>query len=143
MKRSLLAFLLIVTSVYTALAQTASDEQTIRKMLQDQTEDWNKGDIKAFMKGYWHSDSLVFIGKNGVTYGWEKTLQNYQRNYPDTAAMGKLSFDLLIVQPLSPDCFFVVGKWMLTRKAGPLSGHYNLIIRKINGRWQIVADHSS
>jgi hypothetical protein len=36
-----------------------------------------------------------------------------------------------------------VGKWMLKRNAGDLSGHYNLLIKRINGEWKIITDHSS
>ncbi|MDQ3277779.1 MAG: nuclear transport factor 2 family protein, partial [Bacteroidota bacterium] len=108
-----------------------------------QTESWNRGDLKGFMQTYWKSDSLMFIGKNGIQWGWQQTLENYQRSYPDTISMGKLSFDILVVKPLSPEYYYVVGKWMLKRSIGDLSGHYNLLLRKIRGRWVIVADHSS
>ena len=119
------------------------DELTIRKVLDSQTEAWNKGDINGFMQGYWKDDSLMFIGKNGIHWGWRTTLENYKKNYPDTAAMGKLSFDIVLVKRLSPEYFYVVGKWMLNRSLGDLGGHYNLLFRKINGQWLIIADHSS
>ena len=121
----------------------SNDELTIRKVLDSQTEAWNKGDIKGFMQGYWKDDSLMFIGKNGIHWGWQTTLENYKKNYPDTAAMGKLSFDIILVKKLSPEYFYVVGKWMLNRSIGDLSGHYNLLFKKINGQWLIIADHSS
>src|SRR5688500_13304399 len=124
------------------LAQSA-DEQAIRKILHEQTVNWNAGNLNEFMKGYWKNDSLMFIGKSGVTYGYNNTLDNYKRNYGDTVKMGKLSFDLVRVQQVSPDAFFVVGKWTLTRSIGNLSGHYTLLFRKMNGEWVIVADHSS
>jgi len=57
--------------------------------------------------------------------------------------MGKLSFNILQVKKLSNEYYYVVGKWMLKRTVGDLSGHYNLLFRKINGKWVIVADHSS
>ena len=121
----------------------ANDELTIRKVLDSQMKAWNKGDIESFMQGYWKNDSLMFIGKNGIHWGWQTTLENYKKNYPDTAAMGKLSFDILLVKKLSPEYFYVVGKWMLNRSIGDLSGHYNLLFKKINGIWLIIADHSS
>ena len=121
----------------------ANDELTIRKVLDNQIKAWNNGDIEGFMQGYWKNDSLMFIGKNGIHWGWQTTLENYKKNYPDTAAMGKLSFDILLVKKLSPEYFYVVGKWMLTRSIGDLSGHYNLLFKKINGQWLIIADHSS
>ncbi|MBL0881828.1 MAG: nuclear transport factor 2 family protein [Chitinophagaceae bacterium] len=119
------------------------DEQNIRNMLDRQTKDWNRGDIPAFMKGYWENDSLMFIGKNGVTYGYQTTLNNYKKNYPDATAMGQLEFQILQVKPLGNAHYFVLGKWMLKRTIGDLSGHYTLLFKKIKGQWVIVADHSS
>jgi len=124
------------------LAQS-SDEVGIRKVLDDQLKAWNKGDIESFMQGYWKNDSLMFIGKSGINWGWQKTLENYKRGYPDTTAMGKLSFDIIVIKKLSPEYYYLVGKWMLKRTIGDLSGHYNLLFRKINGSWLIIADHSS
>jgi len=119
------------------------DEKTILKILDEQTAAWNNGDIDAFMQGYWKSDSLKFIGKNGITYGWTRTLNNYKKNYPDTAAMGKLHFDILSIKSLSPEYFHVIGKWNLQRSIGNLSGYFTLLFRKIQGKWVIIADHSS
>ena len=121
----------------------SSDEVTIRKVLDNQVKAWNKGDIEGFMQGYWKNDSLMFIGKKGINWGWQTTLENYKKNYPDTTAMGKLSFDIILVKKLSPEYYYIVGKWMLSRSIGDLSGHYNLLFKKINGTWLIVADHSS
>lgn len=140
MKMSLLSLLLFV-SVFTSAQK--SEEAKIRELLTAQTEAWNRGDIKGFMQTYWKNDSLMFIGKSGVTRGWQQTLENYEKGYPDTAAMGKLSFDIITVKKLSPEYFYVVGKWMLKRTIGDISGHYNLLMQKIKGRWVIVADHSS
>jgi ketosteroid isomerase-like protein len=141
--RKFIIFLLLSVSV-TVFAQTKDkDEVTIRKILDDQTAAWNRGDIENFMSGYWQSDSLMFIGKSGVTSGWKQTLANYKKGYPDTAAMGKLSFNIIQVKRLSVMYFSVVGKWNLTRSIGDLSGHYTLLFKKIKGKWVIIQDHSS
>jgi ketosteroid isomerase-like protein len=138
-KLLLLPSLLISVLVYSQSA----DEVRIRQILADQTAAWNHGDVKQFMQGYWKNDSLMFIGKSGITWGWNQALDNYMKRYPDTTAMGKLAFGIIVVKRLSPQYYYVVGKWMLTRSIGNLSGHYNLLFKKINGRWLIVADHSS
>ena len=117
--------------------------QKILTLLDTQTQAWNRGDLEGFMKGYWENDSLRFIGKSGITYGYDNTLNNYKRGYPDTAAMGKLQFTILVVKKLSPRYFEVVGKWYLKRSIGDVSGHYTLLLRKINSKWVIVSDHSS
>ncbi|MGN6399476.1 MAG: YybH family protein [Flavisolibacter sp.] len=142
MKAKLLFFLVFFSISFLSRAQS-KDEQQIRRLLATQTESWNRGDIEGFMQTYWKSDSLMFIGKSGVNWGWQQTLNNYKKSYPDTAAMGKLSFDILQVKKLSDEYYYVVGKWMLQRTIGDLSGHYDLLLRKIKGNWVIVADHSS
>jgi uncharacterized protein (TIGR02246 family) len=140
MKKYLFFAFILFTSFCSAQSK---DETAIRQLLDNQIQAWNRGDIENFMKTYWKSDSLMFIGKNGVTYGWNNTLNNYKKNYPDTVAMGKLSFNILSVKRLSTEYFHVVGKWYLQRSIGDLSGHYTLLIKKIKGRWMIIADHSS
>jgi ketosteroid isomerase-like protein len=128
---------------FSASAQKKSEDETVRQLLLTQSEAWNRGDLEGFMQGYWKSDSLMFIGKSGVTYGWQQTLENYRKGYPDTAAMGKLRFDFIEIKRLSVLYYFVVGKWHLTRSIGNVSGHFTLLLRKIKGKWVIVADHSS
>ncbi|OWP63050.1 DUF4440 domain-containing protein [Hymenobacter amundsenii] len=125
-------------------ATTAAARHDIREVLQTQTAAWNRGDVAGFMQGYWQNDSLVFIGKSGLTYGWQPTLDNYRRSYPNPAAMGQLDFSQLRIEPLSPDVAQVIGRWHLARPAaGDLQGHFLLVMRRLGGRWVVVADHSS
>ncbi|HUR12036.1 MAG TPA: hypothetical protein VM012_11730 [Flavitalea sp.] len=141
MKKTIL-LLLLQTLITTVFCQS-KDEKEILQILQNQTVAWNKGNIDQFMHGYWQSDSLMFIGKSGITYGYRNTLNNYKKNYSDTAQMGKLFFTLLEVKKLSAEYYFIVGKWFLKRSVGDIGGHYTLLFRKIRGKWVIVADHSS
>ncbi len=140
MKLFIFSLLLLMN---TSLFAQNKNEKAILQLLKDQDACWNKGDIEGFMQTYWHSDSLMFIGKSGVTYGWKQTLNNYKKGYPDTTAMGKLHFTLIKIQKLSSRYYSVVGKWHLTRSIGDLQGHFTLLMKKIDGRWVIVADHSS
>jgi len=138
----LLLSLFLLCSSYLLAAQS-KDEKAILQMLETQNQAWNRGDVSGFMKGYWENDSLMFIGKSGVTYGYQNTLENYKKGYPDTAAMGKLTTKQIKMIRVSKEYYFIVGKWYLKRSIGDISGHYNLLVRKINGEWVIVADHSS
>ena len=140
MKKILFCVLLFFTLKVFAQSR---DETAIRNIMNEQTKAWNSGDIEGFMKGYWENDSLMFIGKSGITYGWTNTLNNYRKGYPDTAAMGKLSFNIISVKKLSKEYYYVIGKWYLQRSIGDLSGHYTLLFKKENGHWVIIADHSS
>ena len=105
MRKSSFIILVCFFSVFSLFSQS-KDEKAVRALLDLQTQEWNKGNIPLFMETYWKSDSLMFIGKSGVTYGWQKTLDNYKKNYPDKAAMGKLKFDLLQLKQLDSTQFF-------------------------------------
>jgi ketosteroid isomerase-like protein len=130
--------------LFTYSASTAqSAEQAIRKVMAEQQDAWNAGDIPQFMEGYWKSDKLQFVGSKGVTYGWDATLSNYLKGYPDKATMGTLTFTLLEVNQTSRKSAYVIGKWELEREKGNVGGHFTLIWRKIKGEWRIVVDHTS
>lgn len=141
MQRFFLATILLLFSF--GLQAQDKNVKKILAILEKQDAAWNRGDIDAFMVGYWESDSLKFIGKSGVTYGYTNTLNNYKKGYPDTAAMGKLTFNIIKVERISGKYYSVVGKWFLKRSIGDVGGHYTLLFRKIKGRWVIIQDHSS
>jgi ketosteroid isomerase-like protein len=139
--RKLILIFALIFSFENAFSQT---EKELKRILVVQQEYWNTGDIPHFMEYYWKSDSLKFIGVTGVTAGWDNTLQRYLKNYPDTATMGKLKFDIQAIDTLSKTSAWVLGKWHLTRpEKGDVGGYFTLIFKKINGRWLIVSDHTS
>ena len=86
---------------------------------------------------------IVFcIGKNGVTYGWQNTLDNYKLKYPTGKEMGRLELEVVKLERLTSDLYFLVGKWRLTREIGDKDGHFSLIWKKIDNEWVIISDHS-
>ena len=132
-------FLFVIVNVF---AQS-SDKAQILKLLEDQRLAWNKGDVEEYMQGYVKSDSLLYVGKTGPKYGWNNTLNNYKKSYPDKQAMGYLSFDIRDVKILSPEYAFVLGAWKLKREKDEPGGYFTLIVQKINGEWKVISDHSS
>ncbi len=149
--KTTLALLAGLAGTFPAAAQSAptpTPEATRRAIVQTLTTQaaaWNRGDIPGFMQGYWQSDSLVFIGRKGPTYGWQATLANYQKSYPDAAAMGQLDFSGLRVSLVAPTAAQVVGHWHLARPAalGDLQGYFLLVLRQFGGQWRVVADHTN
>ncbi|MBR9832147.1 nuclear transport factor 2 family protein [bacterium] len=125
-------------------APSKSDTQyIINELMKKQEVCWSSGDLECFMEPYWHSDSLKFIGRKGLTYGWQKTLENYKKSYPSSEDMGKLTFTNLYIEQLSKDYVSVIGKWHLERSMGNLEGHYSLLWKRMGGQWKIISDHSS
>lgn len=115
----------------------------IIQVMNRQEEAWSAGDIDAFMEGYWKSENLTFIGSKGLSYGWEQTLANYKKGYPSKEIMGKLTFDILSIEQLAPDSYYMIGKFYLERKPKDASGHFTLVWKYIDGKWVIVSDHTS
>ncbi len=120
----------------------SSGVSTVKESMHLQELAWNAGDIKGFMNYYWNNDSLKFIGSKGVTYGWQKTLDNYTKGYPTKEAMGILTFTIIECTSLSETAIYVIGKWEL-KKEKPVGGHFTLLWKKIEGKWVIAADHTS
>ena len=144
MKRSILIFILFVFNTALTYSQSDKDKMSISNLMEKQANDWTNGNIEAFMEGYWKSDSLMFIGNNGITYSWQSTFNNYKKRYPDRATMGALKFDILKMDFHSKNTCWLLGKWHLTRpEKGDVGGYFTLVFKKINGKWLIVSDHTS
>lgn len=142
----LLVALFLSLSMLSAFADNQIDEKEkiqILRLLERQEKAWNAGNLEGFMETYWKSEKLVFVGSHGPTYGWQATLNNYKKSYPDKTAMGKLAFKVIDVSKIDTKTVFVIGRFELTRKIGDLAGHFTLLIQKRNGKWLIVSDHSS
>jgi len=123
-------------------AFSAQDKKEILALLNEQQNEWNKGNINSFMDGYVKSDSMQFVGSKGITFGWEQTLTNYKLRYPDTVTMGKLHFEIMRINPISADAAWLTGRYHLKRTIGDATGVFTLVLRKIEGEWKIVYDHT-
>ncbi|MEN8928531.1 MAG: nuclear transport factor 2 family protein [Flavobacteriales bacterium] len=121
------------------------NKHNIYSKMQEQENSWNEGDLEGFMKHYWKSDSLRFIGKSGLNQGWQKTLDNYKKSYKTKKEMGKLKFTNKSLDFIGERSIFVIGEWHLQRQdsLGDLRGMYSLVWQQKNGNWVITTDHSS
>ena len=120
------------------------DKEAIKQVMSMQENAWNEGNIPQFMEGYWKSDSLLFIGSSGPTYGWQATFERYERVYPDRKTMGQLQFDILEIRALGSGYARLIGKFHLKRQeVGDLEGYFTLVWKKVEGKWLIISDHTS
>ena len=118
-------------------------ESNIISVMDEQTAAWNRGDIDGFMKGYWNSENLIFVSGDGVTRGWQPTLDRYKKSYDSKAKMGVLKFSDLSVNVISKDAAVILGSWSLMREKDNPKGKFTLIFRKFKDDWRIVHDHTS
>ena len=134
---------LITTVLFSQKRLSQIDSLAIVKILHEQQEDWNRGDIDAFMQGYLKSDQLVFSGSSGPIYGWEATRNRYKKTYSDRQKMGKLKFNILNIIGLSSTVIQLQGKFYLSRIIGDTQGYFTLNWIKVNNQWFIISDHTS
>ena len=139
----LISIAFVATATAQSTAQSAKIQAEIQKVMDDQAVAWNKGDIDAFMTGYWRSEKLVFISGDNVTRGWQPTLDRYKKSYDSRAKMGVLKFSDLEFFVLSNDAAIVLGSWALTRDGDNPHGKFTLTFRKFKEGWRIVMDHTS
>ena len=146
MKLSVLFSLLFISLLGNLNAQIPIQleaKNAINAVMQAQEEFWNQGDIDGFMEGYWNHPELVYVGNNGPTYGYQSTLENYKKGYPNKEAMGELHFDILHLQQWDASTVQLIGKFTLIRKNDQPTGYFTLLFRKFDKGWKIVSDHSS
>jgi len=123
--------------------ERVADRGAIHSVLSAQQAAWNRGDVDAFLVGYWHSPELTFSGSSGVSRGWDGVMARYKKTYPDRAAMGQLDFSELEFRFLGPDAALVLGKWHLKREKDELAGVFTLVWQRFPDGWKIVHDHTS
>lgn len=137
-------FLLLTCNLVSAQKIVSKkDSLSIVNILFNQQQNWNNGDIDAFMEGYMKTNKLVFSGASGPIYGWESTRNRYKKTYSNRILMGKLKFDVLNMSRLSSDVVQLQGKFYLTREVEDSSGYFTLTWLKRNGKWLIISDHTS
>jgi len=144
---ALIALIAGLSSAWSWAREDAGKEDAsgaaIVALLETQQDDWNRGDIRAFMVGYWNSPELTFAGSRGFMRGWQPVLERYEQTYADRAAMGKLDFSELEVRPLGQNAALVLGRWHLQRQIGDIGGIFTLVLQKFPEGWRIVHDHTT
>lgn len=140
--KKILILICLISGFKIAAQKSSADVLKVLESMKKQENSWNQGDVRGFMDYYWNSDSLKFIGSKGITYGWQKTMDNYLKGYPTKDAMGLLAFTIIEATQLSDSSIYVIGKWNL-KKEKPSGGYFTLLWKKIDRKWLIVADHTS
>ena len=144
MKKLILVICTLILS-QTGFSQTTEqeDKEAILAVLKAQRLAWSDNNMEEFMEGYWKSDSLKFYGRNGVTYGWDNTLERYKQAYPTPDHTGILSFKINDISKITDEAYYVMGEFHLKRTVGNATGIFMIIFKRIDGAWKIIADTSS
>jgi uncharacterized protein (TIGR02246 family) len=141
-----LSYLLVLTlTVASSSWAQMAPEAAIRHLLEQQTVDWNRGDVDAFMKSYEDSPDTTFVGQT-VQYGYAMIRDRYKKLYSSPAAMGKLTFTHLAIRVLDSGYAIATGNFHLERTAaggGNADGIFSLLLKQESQGWKIILDHSN
>lgn len=125
-----------------AQAQPRAVEDVIKSVLAAQAAAWNEGDLEAFMGVYWKDQALRLVSGSNVANGWKDSLRFYRERYGDGASMGRLAFEGLDVDMITPDVATVYGRYSRQSQAGSEAGAFTLVMKRLDGLWRIVSDHT-
>ena len=140
--KKLLLLLLLPALCFSQKKEWNQEQKEIRSVIEKQRQDWNAYDLEGFMQGYWKSDQLKFYGSNGVTSGWQNTLERYEKAYPSKDHTGELTFVVKEINKIQKGAYYVMGEYHLKRKVGDAHGIFMIIFKKIDGQWKIISDTS-
>jgi beta-aspartyl-peptidase (threonine type) len=139
------ALLVFIAACAAAPPRTGAPAAEVKAVWPTSVDAWNRGDLDAFMTGYWNSPDLVFFSNKTETRGWQQTLERYRTTYKaEGRQMGALDFPQLEFKVLGPEVVLARGQWRLKMPDGKEStGMTSVTFLKLPEGWRIVHDHSS
>ena len=129
--------------IFAQQSVSKNDSISIVTKLFKQQDDWNTGDLDAFMEAYLNTENLVFSGSSGPIYGWKATRDRYKKSYSTRQLMGILDFEILNIISLSDSVAQLQGSFYLKRNMEDSRGFFTLTWLKIKDQWFIISDHTS
>lgn len=147
-RKIVICSLVLVSASFGFAEAMQSDEAgqaaAVKTVLTRQVEDWNRGDLSAFVQSYAARCTLVGNGVSELSR--EQVLAHYREKYPSPQSRGKLTFADLSVHLLDAQTAIATGRWRVQRDAqagGLVSGVFSVVLKLSDGSWQIVLDHTS
>lgn len=143
-----------------AAAEAPSAEAAITAMLEASAGSWNAGDLEGFLNDYSTRPELTFVGSSGIQRGIDEVRARYETSYWSPGAeRDSLRFEDVEVRPLGGEYALTLGRYVLFRPgaedaaagSGAVSaadsvtatGRFTLVLRREDGAWKIIHDHSS
>ena len=146
-RRSATVFLVFL-SLLVSCAEEPSPETQVATLLRMQAEAWSRGDLEAFTSVY--AEDAAFLTADGLTRGRRDVLERYRKRYPNAAAMGKLTLEVIETRVFPPGKdaagVSVAARWRLEypgqadRKTA--EGSTLIVLRRTAKSWEIVQDAS-
>jgi uncharacterized protein (TIGR02246 family) len=119
------------------------DHQSIRALFESSCAAWNRGDSNSYLAAYWNSDKVRWVSEGTVKYGFEAIATAFKARFNSPEDMGHLEVADFEIQLLGEQDALVFGAWIQTTPVTRRHGVFTVHVKKIDGEWLIVSDHSS
>lgn len=127
-----------------APTDAAAIHREILSVLDHGARAWDAGNLDEFVSDYLPDTATTFITKTRVLHGVEAIRGVYAARFAPGAQRDSLHFQNVEVDILGPDVVNTIAWYVLTRGDSITArGPTSLVMRRVNGRWRIVHDHSS
>ena len=118
-------------------------ESAIRDVFEAGCAAWNRGDLDAYLAGYWDSDQTIWISSGYLRRGRKAIVATYKSRFSTPQQMGRLTLADLELDILTPTDAVAFGRWKLGLDQEPSTGFFTVRLKKVEGTWFYVCDHSS
>ena len=116
----------------------------ISAMMQKSARDWTRGNLDGFMDSYESGSGVTYVTPTGVVHGRDAIRARYAPRFAAGARHDSLSFEDLEIDLVAPDVANVIAYYRLSRGDSTVAhGPTSLVMRRRDGEWRIVHDHSS
>ena len=116
----------------------------ITVQLERSAQDWNRGDLAAFLSDYAQESTTTFIDGRRARRGIDFIRGVYEPRFSGKVRRDSLHFEEIEARPLSPTLGLVTARFVLQRGSEvTASGPFTLVMELRPDGWKILHDHSS
>lgn len=139
-----LAFVLMALGCAAPASEAPDPTDDIAAMLDASASAWNRRDFEAFTGDYANEPTTTFVSGGRVQHGADWIRENYAPTFAPDAVHDSLRFEDLEVRALGNAHALATARFILFRgDSTTAEGPFTLILRKRNGSWRIIHDHTS
>lgn len=125
-------------------SQQAAARTRIMAMMQASARAWTRGDLDGFMDSYEDGSATTYVTATSVVHGRDAIRDRYAPRFVPGAMHDALTFENTEIDLLTPDIANVISYYRLMRGDSTTArGPTSLVMRRRNGQWRIIHDHSS